>query len=199
MFKQLIYAVAPLLFDSLGVIVFAVMLAMHVDLVVATGVAAAIACAVVGWELVRRRSVAAMQWLSLVMVILSAGATLVTHDPRFVMVKPTVIYAVIGVAMLRRGWMNRYVPPDRLAVVEDLMTRFGYVWAGMMFLTGALNLVVAVAFTAWWPTFIAVFPLVSKLGLFAVQFSIVRLIGKKRSLSGARGGLVDVPAETSVL
>ena len=185
MFKQLIYAIVPLLFDSLGVIVFAVLLAMHVDLVVATGVAAAIACAVVAWELVRRRSVAAMQWLSLVMVVVSAGATLMTHDPRFVMVKPTVIYAVIGAAMLRRGWMNRYVPPDRLAVVEDLMTRFGYVWSGMMFVTGALNLVVAVAFTVWWPTFIAVFPLVSKLGLFAVQFAIVRFIGQRRARVGS--------------
>lgn len=194
MVKQLIYAIVPLLFDSLGVIVFAVLLALKVDLVVATSIAAAIACAVVAWELVHRRSVAALQWLSLIMVIVSAGATLATHDPRFVMVKPTVIYAVIGAAMLRRGWMNRYVPPDRLAVVEDLMTRFGYVWAGLMFLTGALNLVVAVAFTAWWPTFIAVFPLATKLGLFAVQFSIVRLIGKKRSRAGA--GLVDAPAET---
>ncbi len=166
---------------------------------VATGVAAAIACAVVAWELVRRRSVAAMQWLSLVMVVVSAGATLMTHDPRFVMVKPTVIYAVIGAAMLRRGWMNRYVPPDRLAVVEDLMTRFGYVWAGLMFLTGALNLVVAVAFTAWWPSFIAVFPLVSKLGLFAVQFSVVRRIGLKRARSRAGARLIDAPAETPAL
>ena len=88
-------------------------------------------------------------------------------------------------AMLRRGWMNRYVPPARLALVEDLMTRFGYVWSGMMFVTGALNLVVAVAFTVWWPTFIAVFPLVSKLGLFAVQFAIVRFIGQRRARVGS--------------
>jgi hypothetical protein len=27
--------------------------------------------------------------------------------PRFVMVKPTLIYAAIGTAMLQRGWMNR--------------------------------------------------------------------------------------------
>lgn len=199
MFKQLIYAIVPLLFDSLGVIVFAVLLAMHVDLIVATGVAASIACAVVAWELVHRRSIAALQWLSLIMVIVSAGATLATHDPRFVMVKPTVIYAVIGAVMLRRGWMNRYVPPDRLALVEDLMTRFGYVWAGLMFLTGGLNLLVAVAFTAWWPTFIAVFPLVSKFGLFAVQFAVVRLIGKKRALSGAGDGAVASGAETARL
>ncbi len=197
MVKQLLYAIVPLLFDSLGVIVFAVLLALKVDLVLATAAGAAVASAVVAWELVRRRSVAAMQWLSLIMVVLSAGATLATHDPRFVMVKPTVIYAVIGAAMLRRGWMNRYVPPANLAVVEDLMTRFGYVWSGLMFLTGALNLVVAVAFTSWWPMFIGVFPLASKLGLFAVQFGVVRFLAQRRSRARAGAGLVDAPAETS--
>jgi len=197
MVKQLLYAIVPLLFDSLGVIVFALLMALKVDLVLATAAGAAVACAVVAWELLHRRRVAALQWLSLIMVVVSAGATLATHDPRFVMAKPTVIYAVIGAAMLRRGWMNRYVPPARLALVEDLMTRFGYVWSGMMFVTGALNLVVAVAFTAWWPTFIAVFPLISKLGLFAVQFAIVRFIGKRRATAGSE--LAGSAPETSAI
>lgn len=181
MMKQLLYAVVPLPFDSLGVIVFAVLMALHVDLVLATLAGAAVASALVAWELVRRRPVPAMQWLSLVMVVLSAGATLATHDPRFVMAKPSVIYAVIGVAMLRRGWMNRYVPPEELRGVEDLMTAFGYVWAGLMFLTGAANLVVALAFTPWWPTFLAVFPVVSKLSLFGFQFVFVRFFAVRRS------------------
>ena len=131
MIKPLLYAAGPLVFDSLGVIVFAVLMAMKVDVIVATAAGAAVACAVVGWEIVRRRPVAALQWLSLGLVLVSAGATVLTHDPRFVMAKPTVIYALVGSAMLRRGWMNRYVPPEELAVVEDLMTRFGYAWAGL--------------------------------------------------------------------
>jgi len=181
MIKPLIYAVVPLFLDSLGVIVFAVLMVMHVDLVIATLAGAAVAAALVGWELARRRAVPAMQWLSLVMVVVSAGATLVTHDPRFVMVKPTLIYAVIGVAMLRRGWMSRYAPPDELAVVEDWMTTFGYIWAGLMFLTGAANLVFALAFTAWWPAFLGLFPTASKIGLFSFQFIVLRVISARRS------------------
>jgi len=181
MIKPLLYAAGPLVFDSLGVIVFAVLMAMKVDLILATAAGAAIACAVVSWEIVRRRAVAALQWLSLGLVLVSAAATLLTHDPRFVMAKPTVIYALVGAAMLRRGWMNRYVPPEELAVVEDVMTRFGYVWAGLMFLTGAANLVVALAFTPWWPAFLGVFPIASKLTLFGFQFVVVRLIGAARS------------------
>jgi len=178
--RQLLFAVGPLVLDSLGIIVFAVLMAMKVDVIIATAIAAAVACAVVGWEIVRRRPVQAMQWLSLALVVVSAGATMLTHDPRFVMAKPTVLYAVIGTAMLKRGWMNRYVPPDELPVVEDLMTRFGFVWAGLMFLTGAANLVIAVAFTNLWLSFLAVFPLASKLALFGFQFAFVRVAAQSR-------------------
>lgn len=179
--RQLLYAVVPLIFDSLGVIVFAVLVAANVGLNIAAAAGAATAIAVVGWELVRRRPVAAVQWLSLGLVFVSAAATLVTHDPRFVMAKPTIVYALVGAAMMRRGWMNRYVPPEQLGDVEDLMTRFGYIWAALMFFTGAANLVVALVFTAWWPLFLAVFPLASKLLLFAFQFILVHTIRDLRS------------------
>jgi hypothetical protein len=55
------------------------------------------------------------------------------------------------------------------------MIRWGYVWAGMMFLTSAVNAAVAltVSFAAW-SAFIAVFPIVSKAGLFAVQYVTIR-------------------------
>jgi intracellular septation protein A len=179
--KQLIYAVVPLIFDSLGVIVFAVLMAMHVNLVIATLSGVVIAAALVGWELARRKPVPAMQWLSLVLVLLTAGATLITDDPRFVMAKPSVIYAVVGFAMLRRGWMNRYVAPADLAVVEDLMTIFGYIWAGLMFITCGANLVVAIAFPEHWPAFLAIFPAASKAGLFGVQFIVLRIMATRRS------------------
>jgi intracellular septation protein len=180
--RPLLYAVGPLIFDSLGVIVFAVLMALNVELIVATATAAAAACGVVGWELMRRHPVAALQWLSLGLVLISAGATVLTHDPRFIMIKPTVIYAVVGTAMMRRGWMNRYVAPEELTTVKDLMTGFGYAWAALMFVTGAANLLVALLFSRWWPTFLAVFPLASKLTLFAFQFIVVRTIAEARSL-----------------
>ncbi|OWQ91739.1 inner membrane-spanning protein YciB [Sphingopyxis witflariensis] len=184
MSKQLFYALGPLIFDSLGVIVFALLLALDVDLIVATAAGTAVACAVVGWELLRGRPVAALQWLSLVMVLFSAGATMLTGDPRFVMAKPSIVYVVIGAAMLRRGWMNRYVAPEELPLIGDVMEKFGFVWAGMMFATAVANLVVAIAFTPWWPAFIGFFPMASKLGLFAVHFAIVQIVANRRRRMG---------------
>jgi intracellular septation protein A len=180
MIKHLFRAISPLAFDSLGMIMFAVLLALHVDVVVAAIVGAVLACSVAAWEFARHRTIAPLQALSVVIVLVSAGATIVTGDPRFVMVKPTIVYAAIGAAMLRKGWMNRYIAPDVLARVGDLMTRFGYVWAGLMFATALANLVIAVTLPARWPLFIGVFPFASKMLLFAVQFSVVHATAKAR-------------------
>lgn len=185
--RSLLYAVGPLLFDSLGVIVFAILLGLGTDLVVATIAGTAAAVAVVGTEMARGKRVAALQWISLAMVLFSAAATMLTGDPRFVMVKPSFVYLIVGAAMLRRGWLNRYIPPEQLALVGDVMDRFGYIWAGMMFATAIANLVIAVAFTAWWPLFAGVFPLASKLGLFAIHFAAVQLVRNKRARKQGEG------------
>lgn len=178
--RSLLYAVGPLLFDSLGVILFALLLALGVDAAIATLAAAAVACGVVLVEKRRGHPIAALQWISLGLVLISGGATLMTGNPLFMMVKPSVIYVIIGAAMLRRGWLNRYVAPDDLALVGDVMERWGYVWAAMMFGTAAANLAMAYGWPALWPMFIGLFPLVSKLALFAVHFTAVQLIGRRR-------------------
>ncbi|ABF11554.1 intracellular septation protein [Cupriavidus metallidurans] len=176
------YALRPVLFDSLGVIVFAVLFAMKVDVVVATAAGTAVAVGVVLWARFRGEPIAALQWISLISVLVSAAATLLTNDPRFVMGKPSVLYVLVGVVMLRGGWMHRYVPPVARERMGDLLTRYGYLWAGLMLLTGLLNLVVAVAFTASWPLFIGVFPLASKLALFGIQFTQMKLAARRMGI-----------------
>ena len=178
--KTLLYALGPMLFDSLGVLVFAVLLVAGADIMVATIAGTIVALAVVGYELARGKKVAALQWISLASVLLTAAATLFTGDPRFVMAKPTIVYLVVGSVMLRRGWLNRYILPEQLALVGDVMDRFGMIWAALMFLSAGLNLVIAMFFTAWWPLFIGIFPLASKFGLFAVHIAVVHFIGQAR-------------------
>ena len=187
---NLFYAGRALIVDSLGVILFAALVALGVEpataavIGVATTVGHVVILRLLGWP------VAPLQWVSLVLVLASGLATYATHDPRFVMVKPTLIYAVIGAVMLKPGWMLRYIPPVAKAHVGDVATVFGYIWSGLFFLTGAVNLVVAVAFTAWWPAFVATVPLASKLLLFAVQFVLTRRIAiarVRREREGAEG------------
>ena len=48
--KDLIYAVKPLVFDSLGVIVFALLMALKTDLLIASGAGTLVALVVVLFE-----------------------------------------------------------------------------------------------------------------------------------------------------
>lgn len=193
--KTLLYAIGPMLFDSLGIIVFAVLLAVGAGIVPATIAGTAVAIAVVGYELARGKNVAALQWISLASVLLTATATLFTGDPRFVMAKPTIVYLIVGTVMLRRGWLNRYIVPEQLVLVGDVMDRFGMIWAALMFTSAGLNLVIALFFTAWWPLFIGIFPLASKFGLFAVHIAVVHFIGQARLRRRGGGELQTLAAE----
>jgi len=178
--SNLLFAARPLFLDFLGAIVFAVLLASGVDVTTAALAGVFTTVAQVTLQLVRRKPVAPLQWLSLALVVTSGAATLITHDPRFLMAKPSVIYAVVGVVMLKRGWMLRYVPPIAAGHLTDVLTVFGYVWAGLMFATGAANAVVAVGWPQWWPAFIAVVPLSSKAALFAIHYVWGRAVAKRR-------------------
>ena len=60
---------------------------------------------------VKGKELGYMTWASLALVIVLGSATLLTHDPRFVLAKPAIGHFAIGVIMLKRGWMLRYMPP----------------------------------------------------------------------------------------
>jgi intracellular septation protein A len=181
------YAARPIIIDSLGVIFFAALVAMGMNPAQAAAIGVATTVGHVAILKFLRRPVAPLQWMSLVLVLASGLATYATNDPRFVMVKPSLVYVAIGVVMLKPGWMLRYIPPVAKAHVEDVATRFGYVWAGLFFLSAVANFVVALAFTAWWPAFVATVPLASKLLLFAVQYAVTRRIARAR-IRRARDG-----------
>ena len=193
--KTLLYAIGPMLFDSLGVLVFAVLLVAGAGIVPATIAGTVVALGVVGYELARGKRVAALQWISLASVLFTAAATLFTGDPRFVMAKPTIVYLIVGSVMLRKGWLNRYIPPEQLAIVGDVMDRFGMIWSALMFTSAALNLAIALFFIAWWPLFIGIFPLASKFGLFAVHIAVVHRITQARLRRRASGELQPFAAE----
>lgn len=170
------HAARPLVNDLFSSILFAVLLAAGVDPLAATIIAMATGVAHVGLLLLLRRQVAPLQWASLGLVMVFGGASLLVHDPRFLMSKPTIIYALLAAFMLRKGWMLRYLPPIAQGKGRGAMIAWGYVWAGLMALTGVLNLAIAIAWPEHWPLYKASFPIASKLALFGVQYVHVRAV-----------------------
>lgn len=189
--RNFMHAARPLANDLLSSLLFAALVAMNVDRQVATLAAIAFGVGHVALWLLLRKPVAPLQWASLALVLTFGAASLVLHDARFLMAKPTLIYLILTVMMLKRGWMLRYLPPAAVGHGEATMITFGYVWAGLMALTAAANLVIAVRAPDAWPAFIAVFPMASKVALFAVQFVTVR----HRTIRSLRAGRVETAPE----
>jgi intracellular septation protein A len=135
----------------------------------------------VAWQSRTGKPIDTMQWMSLGLVIVFGTASLLTHDPRFMMFKPTLIYVVVGAVMLRPGWMVRYLPPIAVEVVPDVATAFGYIWSALMFFSAGLNLVLVFTLpVASWAAFMSAWGLGSKLGLFLIQYATMRMIGARR-------------------
>src|ERR1700693_327902 len=135
----------------------------------------------IGWQLTRRKPIDTMQWMSLFLVLGSGTATLITRDPRFVMIKPSMIYLIVGIVMLKPGWMNRYLPPVAIELVPDIAFIFGFVWAGLMFFSAALNLIVAFNFSVVaWSAVMSIWAIVSRPVLFLIGFATMRMIGVRR-------------------
>ena len=179
--RNLFAAAKLLLLDLASTVFFLVvfLLTKNIPLSVVLGVALGIGQ--IGWEFVRKRPIDTMQWMSLLLVVGAGSATLLTNDPRFVMVKPSLIYLVVGVVMLKPGWMNRYLPPIAKELAPDIAFIFGFIWSGLMFFSAALNLIVALNFSVvTWASFMSVYGIVSKLSLFLVQYAVMRYVGVRR-------------------
>ena len=179
--KNLLHAGKYLLLDMASTLFFLALFLLTNDVVLSVLLGMALGFAQVGWQMLRKAPIDTMQWMSLFLVVASGTATLLTHDARFVMLKPTIIYIIVGIVMLKRGWMNRYLPAVAIEVVPDLGIFFGYVWSALMFGSAALNIYVALHYgVVEWATFMSIWGTASKLGLFLLQYSIMRAIGRRR-------------------
>lgn len=168
--------------DLASTIVFLVVLLATRNLVLAVALGVGLGIAQIGWLLARRKPIDAMQWLSVGLVAVAGAATLLTRDARFVMLKPTLIYAVVGTFMLRPGWMNRYLPPIAVELVPDLAYAFGFVWAGLMYFSALLNTLLALKLDpVTWSMAMAAWGVASKVALFLIQLAVMRAVGRRRA------------------
>ena len=173
--------------DFLSTIVFLVVWAVTGNVAIATGVAIASAIGSVIHARVTGKKLDVMAWASLALVLVLGGATLLTHDPRFVLIKPSIGHFAIGAIMLRRGWMSRYLPPIVTQTAPDLPVIAGYAWAALMFVLGAGTIAVAATGDLkLWAFYISAIAGGAKALAFAVQYVVLRLVVTSRRRAAAR-------------
>ena len=163
--------------DFLSAIIFLVIYLVTDNVVLATSVAIAGAVARVVYARVNGKELGFMSWASLGLVIVLGAATILTHDPRFVLAKPAIAHFAIGAIMLKRGWMLRYVPAIAVETIPEYVTIAGYAWAALMFALGAGT--IAVALTGdlkLWAFYVSFVAIGAKIAAFAIQYVAFRFL-----------------------
>ncbi len=146
------------LFDLFPVILFFAAFKLF-GIFAATAVAIAATVLQIGWVWLRHRKVEPMQWVSLAIIGVFGGATLLLHNETFIKWKPTVLYwlfaAVLIISVL--GWRKnliRAMMDKQVTLPDALWGKLNAAWAAFFAVMGVVNLYVAYQFsTDTWVNF----------------------------------------------
>ena len=138
--------------DLLPVLLFFVAYYITRDMFVATGVAIASTAIQVGLAWYRHRKIETIQWVSLGLIVVLGGLTLLLHDKRFIMWKPTALYWAMAIGIAVSEWIFRKSPLKammgaQMTLPEPVWRKLALAWVAFFAAMGALNLFVAWTFS----------------------------------------------------
>ena len=115
---------------------------------IATAVAMLATLVQIGWVYFKHGKVEPMQWVSLAIIILFGGATLVLHDEMFIKWKPSILYWLMGSALVvgQLGFKKNFIRSmmsAQLSLPEFVWLRLLWSWALFFIIMGGVNLWVA--------------------------------------------------------
>lgn len=158
-----------LLIDFFPIILFFVAFKVW-GIYTATAVAIAATIAQIVYLRVRNGRVEPMQWVSLGVIVVFGGATLLSHSDTFIKWKPTVLYWLMGAALVVgqlffRKNLIRSLMGGQMELPEAAWRTMNWSWTGFFLVMGVVNLWVAYTFStdAW-----VNFKLFGGIGLMAV-------------------------------
>ena len=137
---------------------------------VATAVAIVATIAQIAWLRYSTGKIEPMQWLSLGIIVVFGGATILAHDETFIKWKPTVLYWLMGGALavgllVFRKNLLKSLMGAQLELPDNAWRAMNWSWVAFFAVMGVLNLWVAYSFdTNTWVNF----KLFGGLGLMAV-------------------------------
>lgn len=179
--KDFLNAVKLLAVDLASTLFFLALFLLTHNTILSVSLGMALGVVQIGIRFIRRKPIGAVGWLSLVLIIAAGTTTLLTKDPRFMLFKPSVLYAIAGAVMLKPGWMHRYMPAIAKALVADVAVVYGFVWAGLMFVSAAVNAFVALTCTiTTWAFTMPIFGIVSKVAVFLGGYAAMHVIAVRR-------------------
>lgn len=136
-----------LFLDFLPIVVFFVVFKLQ-GIFAATAVAIATTVVLIGWQWWRKRHVDVMQWVSLGIIVVFGGATLLFHNETFIKWKPTALYWAMGASLLLSQWVWRknllkVLLGEQIDMPLAVWARLSLLWVVFFAVMGVLNLYVA--------------------------------------------------------
>lgn len=122
-------------------------------ILLATAVAIVASFLQIGWLLIRRRKIDGMLWISLAIIVLFGGATLIFHDENFIKWKPTVLYWLFAAVLLggklffKKNLIKSLMEKQKISTSEPIWNKLNLSWIAFFSAMGVINLYFAYNFS----------------------------------------------------
>ncbi|MBM6551293.1 septation protein A [Marinomonas ostreistagni] len=141
-----------LLFDFLPIVVFFLVYKSTNDIILATAVLIPATLLQVSYTWWKHRQVEKMHMVSLALVVLLGGATVLAGDGDFIKWKPTVVNWLFAAVFLGSQFIGsrniiQRMMGDKLELPHKVWRTLNLAWVGFFILSGAANLYVAFNFS----------------------------------------------------
>jgi intracellular septation protein len=139
------------LFEIFPVILFFAAFKLY-GIYVATAVAIAATFVQIAWVWFKHRKVENMQWISLALIVVFGGATMLLRDETFIKWKPTVLYWLFAVVLLVSEYafrknLIRSMMEKQVSAPDAIWKKLLFGWIGFFAVMGVLNLYVAYGYS----------------------------------------------------
>lgn len=147
-----------LLFDFLPIVAFFIAFKFW-GIYIATAAAMAISIVQVTIHVIRHRSLPTMQLISLVLIVVLGGSTLLLHNDEFIKWKPTALYWILAIVFLGSQWFTekpfiQRMMESNITLPDKIWAHLNAAWAIFFSLVGLANIYIAFHFsTNTWVNF----------------------------------------------
>jgi intracellular septation protein len=119
---------------------------------VATAVAIAASVGQIAWSYFRKHKVEPMQWVSLAVIAVFGGATLILRDETYIKWKPTVLYWLFATVLFTSATFFKKnliaaMMDGQISLPTAVWRNLNFGWSGFFALLGGANLYVATRYT----------------------------------------------------
>ena len=138
-------------FELLVVILFFITYVFTKNIVLATAVALAAGVIQAAFIWIKYKKLQTMQWVSLLLIVIFGGATIVFKDAHFIMWKPSILFWLLAVALLASQLLGKNALQDtmgkEITLPDAVWRKLTFAWILFLAMMGVLNLWVAYRFT----------------------------------------------------